>query len=112
MLFSIRCVNAGHGVPLALTPGVRTPASWVSVQADVNNVGVVYVGGVVDSAGVKAVAVKNSVDNSGLYVGHAIAPGDTVPFSELYGATYLDLQYIYFDADNTFDSITVNYGRR
>ena len=112
MLYTGTATVAAHGTPVALA-AVRTPASWVTVHARANNAGPVYVGGVTDvAAPLNTDAVKNAVDNANAYVGHRLIPGDFVNLREMGGATYLDLRYIYVDADNDGDVVTFNYGRR
>lgn len=100
-------------IALAITPeplkSSRTPASWLTIQANITNQGPVYVGGLDET---KVVAVRNSVDNAGLYIGHRLIPGDFCNEREIGGPTYLDLQYVYVAVDTDGDWVTFNYGRR
>ena len=112
MLYTITKAVTTHGTPVPLATS-RIPASWATVQAFSGNTGAVYVGGIDPTT--KLPAVRNDADNGndGLsYKGHKLAPGDFANLREMGGVTYLDLQYIYMDADNSLDGLICNFGRR
>jgi hypothetical protein len=113
MLYSLRKSVSATATPEALATS-RTIAGWVTIQASVDNSAPIYAGGIADTTPPTPTtpAVKNSVDNVGLYVGHRLAPGDFCNFREMGGPAYLDLQYIYIAVDSAGDSVVVNYGRR
>ena len=84
------------GTRVALTPSVRTPASWVIIQAKAANTGIIYVGGVAVSS------------TSGI----ALLNGDNVTIPSMSGVTAYDLQNIYIDASVNGEGVLFTYGRR
>lgn len=92
------------GTRVALTPAVRTPASWTTIQAWDGNTGAIYVGD-------RTVAYDASA-NGKSYTGHKLVPGDFKNLREIGGTTYLDLQNVYIDADNAADGCCFDYGAR
>jgi len=102
MIYSGRKVVAVAGTPVTLT-STRTPAGWVTVQAWSGNTGAIYIGG--------STAAKDDGTNKA-YTGHQLLPGDFLNLREMGGPSYLDLQYVYMDADNAADGCCFNYGRR
>jgi hypothetical protein len=109
MLYSIRKSVTTHGTPEAFTSD-RVIASWCTAIADINNSGPVYIGGL--DPDTKSCGVKNQVDNTNLYVGHLLLPGDFMNIREMGGVTYLDLRQVFIDADNSGDSCLLNFGKR
>jgi hypothetical protein len=101
MIYSGRKAVTTAGVKVALAD-TRTMAGWVTVCADKDNVGIVYVGG-------------SNVANAsapGGYMGHPLLQGEFLNLREMGGPSYLDLRYIYIDVDTSDDAVTFNYGRR
>jgi len=101
MIYSGRKAVTAAGTPVPLT-STRTAAAWVTVCADTGNSGVVYVGGT---------NVQNAAGSGG-YIGHPLSAGEFVNLREMGGPSYIDLKYIYVDADTTNDAVTYNYGVR
>jgi len=87
------------GVPLTLA-SVRTPASWLLVTADINNKGWIFVGDHI---------TRN--DAPGPYEGAPLKAGEWFYFREAGGHTYIDLQYVYVDAELNTDAVTFLYSR-
>jgi hypothetical protein len=77
-------------------------AGWVTVCADKNNGGIVYVGD----------ATTQNASGSGGYIGIPLTAGEFVNIREMGGPSYLDLALIYIDADTSTDAVTFNYGQR
>ncbi len=94
-------------VPEPLVPSstahISRMASWVTVIADKDNSGYVYIG---DST------TTNASGGYRTYVGHPLSPGDFLNLRELGGATYLDLSGIYVAVDSSGGGVTYNYGIR
>lgn len=107
MIHSGRKNVASASVPEPLVPSstahLTRMASWVTVTADTNNSGYVYVG---DST------TQNSGGGAFTYIGHPLAAGDFVNLRELGGATYIDLSGIYIAVDSSGGGVTYNYGIR
>lgn len=88
-------------------------AGWVTIHANAANgggTGYVYVGGV-GTDGLNTCAVTKG-SGAKTYVGHPIVAGDWVSFRELGGPAYIDLRYIWVDADADGYKITFNWGER
>ena len=101
---------AASGTPVALA-SERTMAGWITIHADAANgtgTGYVYVGGI-DPVTTACAVTKGSTKT---YVGHPILAGDWVSFRELGGPAYIDLRYIWVDADGDGYRITFNWGER
>lgn len=77
-------------------------AGWVTVCADKDNTGVVYVG---DST-------TQNASGAGGYIGHPLAKGEFVNLREMGGPAYIDMAQVYVDADTSLDAVTFNYGQR
>jgi hypothetical protein len=97
---------ATAGIPVTLLAttvdhAVRM-AGWVTVCADLDNTGVVYVGGT---------EVQNA-SGAGGYIGHPLAKGEFVNLREMGGPAYIDMATIFVDADTSADEVTFNYGQR
>lgn len=106
MIRTGRKAVAAAGTPVTLLAStvdhsIRT-AGWVTVCADKDNTGIVYVGG------------SNTCNASapGGYIGHPLLKGEFLNIREMGGPSYLDLALIYIDADTNNDAVTFNYGQR
>jgi hypothetical protein len=111
MLYSTRKEITTHGTPVTVNASGNEPemSAWGTISADINNHGIIYVGGV--DPDTKSCAVKNSVDNGGDYVGHRLQPGDWVTFREVLGVAYMDVNDLFADADSSGDSVLITYWR-
>ena len=84
----------------ALTPGTRTPASWVIVQARLANANRMAVGG------------SNCDATAGSEVGVVLDGGESVTLPEAgAGATYIDLQHVFINGTAP-QGVSFTYGRR
>lgn len=102
MIHSGRATVTTAGTRVALA-SVRTPAAWVTVVADKDNTGYIYLGDI---------TVQNNQGSTKQYIGHPLNKGDFANLRELGGPSYIDLKYVYIDADTSGDAVTFNYGVR